>query len=150
MGTTSNSNTETNITSPFTVWADDMESTTHYITRVKDANGCEISGSNLDSVYSFVRDLPTAAITSDSVFHCFGDSSMVTINFTGGSPWTVSFYDGTNTYVDAGLTTPNVTYANDTISTWWYITEIMDEYGCNNTAVQDSIFVNVWSLPHLL
>ena len=145
--TQTSSGTETGITNPFTVWADDMESTVHSITRLKDGYGCEITGSPIDSVYSFVRTQPTVAITPDTVFHCLGDSSMVAFTFTGPGPWNVTISDGTQSMVETVTSSPWTPYANDAISKWYYVTSVIDSNGCTNTIMHDSVYVNVWPLP---
>lgn len=141
------SNTETGITSPFTVWAADVESTVHSITRLKDANGCQITGNPIDSVYSYVWSLPTVAVSMDSIFHCYGDSTMISLGFTGPTPWDITIFDGTNSFTQTVNGTPWTPYVNDTTSTWYYVTSLVDDHGCVNNAIQDSIYVNVWQLP---
>ncbi|MCF8296180.1 MAG: lamin tail domain-containing protein [Saprospiraceae bacterium] len=145
--TQTNMSTESGLTSPFTVWADDMESTVHSITRLKDANGCQITGSPIDSVYSYVRTLPTVAITEDSVFHCYGDSSMVTFNLTGAGPWDITISDGTNSDVETVTSSPWTPYADDMTSMWYYITSITNANGCTTSGMLDSIYINVYPLP---
>ncbi len=116
------------------------------VTKVTDGNGC-ISMGNLDSIYIMVNSLPTA-IASDNDSICIGDSTMISINFTGVAPYTFNVWNGVAMMNNISSTTDLFTaYNNSTVTTTYTIKSITDNNGCTFTSDIDSLEIFVNALP---
>ena len=115
------------------------------LTSITDNNGCTSTG-NLDSMLIHVNALPTIAV-SDNDTMCYGDSVMLTMNFTGASPWSYDVFDGTSTMSQNATNAITDVYAGPMVSTNYKLTSVTDNNGCVTTGNLDSVYILVNSLP---
>lgn len=91
------------------------------------------SGLCKDSSTQVVNSLsiPTVSLTSSGGDLCGNDSVPITLNFTGNSPWSITYTDGTNNYTLSNITsTPYTIYAK-TLGTYKVIS-VADNQCSNN------------------
>lgn len=92
------------------------------------------SGLCKDSSSQVVNSLsiPTVSLTSSGGDLCGNDSIPITLNFTGNSPWSITYTDGTNNYTLSNITsTPYTIYAK-TLGKYKVIS-VADNQCSNNT-----------------
>lgn len=103
--------------------------TTYSLVSVSDQNCTSQAGDLSGSAVITVHDLPTATISGGGTI-CNGETIGLTIIFTGQSPWSFSYSDGTNTYTETANVanyTLNVTPSANAVYT---ITALQDDNGC--------------------
>jgi hypothetical protein len=127
------------------VYAGPSTSTNYMVTSVTDNNGCVTTG-NLDSVYIMVNSLPTV-VASDNDSICFGDSSQITLTFTGAAPYSFSVNDGSNVFTDNSATNTFMTYTSPDATTNYVLVSLTDDNGCNVSGLIDSVEILVHALP---
>jgi len=106
------------------------------------ASGC----SNTDTNSTIVNGLPSITVSNDTSV-CFGDSTQVTLNFTGASPWSYDVFDGDNIYPQTASTATTLKWIEPDTSTNYVLKSITDGNNCTVTGNIDSIFITVNSLP---
>ena len=124
-----------------TIYLNPTNTTTYTITSVSDANGC-ISTGNIDSTIITVNDLPTVAISND-VAICQGDSTLITLNFTGMSPWSFDITDGSTTNTGTSNSALFSAYDDPSSTVTYSLTAVSDGNGCNATGNLGSITITV-------
>lgn len=90
-----------------------------------------------------IFETPTSMLSGDAVV-CLGDSSMVTIDFTGTAPWTIATGDGLDTYTIE--TTPWTHYVFPVETTVYDLLSLVDANGCESVP-QGTATVTVNPLP---
>lgn len=120
-------------------------SKTYVLTQVTDGNGCNSTGL-LDSISIMVNALPTIS-GSDNDSICYGDSSLVELNFTGASPWNFTVNAGGTSFNDASSTSLYQIYVQPAFTTNYVLTSLTDGNGCTVSANIDSVEIFVNSLP---
>ncbi len=115
----------------------------NYAVTVTDINGCVGSTSEALTVY----DLPTASITGNNTI-CFGESTDLTVSFTGAAPFTYTFSNGS--VVSPGITAPALTatlpVSPNNTTTYTLIT-VSDANCQGNVAGSAAVTVNQLPLP---
>ena len=131
-----------------TLWADDEQTTVHYITQVKDANGCEINGTNLDSVYIVVNPLPTYSTSAFDTI-CYGDSATMSISLTGLAPYHFGVDINGFIFTDSSATSTFTRTDGPSTTSVYSINTLIDANGCamNKSLNTDSIEIYVRPLP---
>ncbi len=101
-----------------------------------------------DTIVISVNPLPTVAVSilgNDTI--CYGDSTQVSLNFTGASPWTFDIVDGSNMFTDSSLVSPYQPYADPDTTKSYTVVNIVDGNGCYQNIFSDTITITVNSLP---
>ena len=77
--------------------------------------------------------LPTATFTPPDPI-CTGESGSLSVALTGTGPWKITYTDGMNSWtVTAISTTPYLVNVSPKTSTNYWITQVTDQNGTNNT-----------------
>ncbi|MEP7168712.1 MAG: PKD domain-containing protein, partial [Bacteroidota bacterium] len=127
-----------------TITVSPVVTTTYTLTNLSDDN-CTgtVSGSALVTVHQ----LPTAHVTGTAGI-CKGNSTNLSIHFTGAAPFTYSYSNGTNT--SGPFTTsnnPEVISVQPLATTTYSMTNISDA-NCIGTITGNSAVVTVYDLPN--
>ncbi len=119
--------------------------TTYTVTSVTDANACTSIG-NLDSIQIVVNSLPTITVSDDASI-CIGDSTAITLNFTGESPWSYDVFDGSNVFTNIATQATTDNYVDPNTSTNYVLNSITDGNNCTISGSIDSVLITVNALP---
>jgi gliding motility-associated-like protein len=101
------------------------------IGNVTDANGCTVTGTGTASVT--VNPTPTATISALPATLCAGNSSTLTFNLTGTSPFNVSYSDGASSFNLSGISNGHTVLVTPLVTRNYTITAISDASGCIGT-----------------
>ncbi|NBV13584.1 MAG: T9SS C-terminal target domain-containing protein [Sphingobacteriia bacterium] len=130
------------IATPYTLTVTPSVSRTYTITQVSDAF---CSGTGSGSALLNVLPLPTATI-SGSQSICLGSSGSLSVQFTGGNPWQMTWSDGTTPTVVTGITqSPYVWQVTPTVSTTYSIQQVSNF--CGSGTFSGSVSMNVRGIP---
>jgi len=128
-----------------TILLNPANTTTYIITTVSDANGCIVTG-NIDSTIITVNDLPTVVISNDAAI-CQGDSTLITLNFTGASPWNFDINNGSTTNPGTSNNATFSIYDDPTSTVTYSLTSVTDGNGCNAVGNLGSMTITVNPIP---
>ncbi|MFM7854751.1 MAG: hypothetical protein ACKO96_23205, partial [Flammeovirgaceae bacterium] len=95
---------------------------------VTDANGCTVVGTGTASVT--VNPTPTATMSATPSAICVGASSTLTFNFTGTSPFNVSYSDGTSSFNLSNISNGHTVSVTPPVTRTYTITGLSDAAGC--------------------
>jgi hypothetical protein len=117
---------------PVSVSASPSSTTTYTVTSLKDANNCSAT-SMTGSATVTVNPRPTATISGGGTI-CNGQSSTLTINFTGSGPWDFTYTDGTTPTLVSGITANPYTFTVTPTATKTYSLTTLKDTKCTAIA----------------
>ena len=114
-------------------------STDYTLVRVSDGNGCtgSVSGS------ASVTVLPASAtnLSGDATI-CAGDTTQLTVELGGISPWTVEYENGTDTILIPGIAVnPHLVGVSPTVNTSYSMVSLVDGNGCDGVTAGSATIV---------
>ncbi|MBI5218985.1 MAG: T9SS type A sorting domain-containing protein, partial [Bacteroidia bacterium] len=136
------------------LWSDastDQTLTVHtadiYSVVVTDPNGC----TGTDAVTVSVNALPTGTIQiSGASTICSGDSTELTVSFTGASPWSFVGDDGSGQTTFSNLTSPSTMWVYPIQTTTYTMVSVTDNNGCTALVGQSgTVTVNLTPVVNL-
>ena len=105
-------------------------------------NNCQSVNSN--AIEIIINPLPTTSISGDAEI-CQGESSNITIDFTGSPPWDLTYTDGTNTTSIQISDNPYIFPVSE--SGTFQVTEVVDNNGCTGTELGGTVVITVNPMP---
>ncbi|MBL7873564.1 MAG: gliding motility-associated C-terminal domain-containing protein [Cyclobacteriaceae bacterium] len=103
--------------------------------------------SNPTTVTLTVNALPTASITGSTAI-CNGQSTSLTIDFTGSGPWTFQYSDGATTFPGNSATNSTSLSVNPVSSTTYTLISVTDS-NCSGTITGTSVAISVDNPPSI-
>ncbi len=119
------------------------ETNTFNVLATNTITACSFELSDLFTVT--VSELPTATLSGGESI-CEGETSDITINFTGTAPWAISYTDGTNTLNETSSENPFVFSVSETGT--YQLISVSDAY-CNASDISGTANVSVNDLPSI-
>lgn len=137
-----NQQTINTATSPLIVTVHPTTTTTYTISHVSDSY-CD-QNQNI-SIIIHVGASISASLTGSTVI-CPGNTSVITVAFTGTGPWNFSWSDGSISNTLTGITNnPYLLNVTASSTQWFYLTQVTDQ--CTTVNILDSIQVIVLNSP---
>ena len=124
--------------------------TTYSLTgNITDAKGCTVAGTG--SVAITVTPAPTASISGSTTI-CSGNTTSLTVTFTGTAPWTFTYSDGVNApspSISSPFSVFTIPGVNPTVTTTYTIMSVSDASvgGCAGTITGSGAIVTVNNPP---
>lgn len=122
--------------SPFVLNISPTSTTSYSVISLTDANNCPTNPNNNVSTIITVGSAPTVTLSASSSILCQNIAGTNTINLdfsiTGGTqPWTLSYSEGTTTYLVSGITSsPYIVTVSPTVRTSYHSVLVTDALGC--------------------
>jgi len=115
----------------------------NYSVTVNDVKGCQFQSSTYNlTPYA----LPTASVSGSTTI-CKGESTTITIELTGDSPWDFTYYDGSTYTTVNGRNTSPYTFSVSPSETRTYSVTAVNDSHCNGTDFGSTATVTVNPLP---
>lgn len=131
-----------NTKNPYTI--NTSENGSYEVTYLKDGNGCV--GSSLTGVANInVNDLPSSIITSNDAVICEGETTNITIEFTGTAPWT--FTHSINGLDQTPITTIDNPYILNTETEGLYTVTALSDIANTGECFTGSVNISVTPVP---
>ncbi|AXB55749.1 T9SS sorting signal type C domain-containing protein [Flavobacterium fluviale] len=125
--------------SPYTFNVSPTANTTYTVTALNDANNCpSIPADRTGNAVISINPRPTAAVSGSTTI-CSGESTTISVAFTGTAPWNISYTYGATSGSFSTSLNPYTVSVNPTSTTTYAITALSD---ANCTAVAAGITGN--------
>lgn len=131
-GTTSNTISDI-IENPLQINVSPATTSTYTVENVKDNNTCSNSGTGSFTVT--VHELPTASLSGNNSI-CYGNTSTITVELTGTSPWEIIYSDGETDITKSNIVNSTYTFTvKPEITATYFITDVLDANLCKNVGI---------------